>query len=597
MLSSSIENSDSYSEQLPSWDLSDLYPSIDSPVIQRDIEDITKRVKAFHDGYVGKIANLSPTALAKAIMAYEQLEESIGKLSSYAQLVYAADMITAKNSAFYQNTSETLNTISTDLLFFELELNHIDPQTMQQAIESSEELQHYAPWIRDIGAYRPHQLNEEVEQILHQKSVTGSQAWNRLFDETIASLKFPYREQQLSCAEILNKLSSNDAISRKLAAKSIGSVFEEHSKIFSFITNILAKDKSIDDNLRQFAQPISSRNVANLIEDEVVDALLHSVKSSYSNLSHRYYKLKAHWFNQTALDYWDRNAPLPQQEERTIPWEEAVEIVQHAYRQFSPELADIGQQFFDNAWIDVPPREGKDSGAFAHPTVPSAHPYLLLNYQGKIRDVMTLAHELGHGVHQCLSASQGALMADTPLTLAETASVFGEQLTFRALLDKESSPEQRKFMIANKVEDMLNTVVRQVAFCEFERQIHDERQQGEIPTERINEIWLSVQQDSLGPAIRFDREYQYYWAYIPHFIHSPFYVYSYAFGDCLVNALYAVYQEQPKGFEEKYLSMLKAGGSKRHKELLKPFGLSASNPDFWQKGLNIISDFIDELEG
>ena len=371
---------------------------------------------------------------------------------------------------------------------------------------------------------------------------------------------------------------------------------QKHGKLFALITNTLAKDKAIEDKWRNFLKPISSRNMQNFIEDEVVEALITSVKGQYSNLSHRYYRIKAGWMGQDKLDYWDRNAPLPNADDREIPWDEAVETVLTAYESFSPSLRELGELFFTRPWIHALPSEGKDSGAFAHPTVPDVHPYLLVNYKGKIRDVMTLAHELGHGVHQVLAAKQGALMADTPLTLAETASVFGEQLTFRKILEQESDAKKRAIIIAGKVEDMLNTVVRQVAFCEFERHVHDERQKGEVPIERLNNIWLQVQKESLGDAIRLDSPYEYYWSYIPHFIHSPFYVYAYAFGDCLVNSLYSVYLEGMEDFENKYFSMLEAGGTKHHKELLEPFGLDATDPLFWNKGLGMISSFIDELE-
>ncbi len=417
----------------------------------------------------------------------------------------------------------------------------------------------------------------------------------RLFDESVAALRFPLGDKELTSAEVLDLLSDSDEGRRHAAAKSIGQVFGDNIRTFSLITNTLAKDKETEDKWRHFELPISERNLSNQVEDGVVNALVEAVQKAYPRLSHRYYSLKARWLGSEKLNYWDRNAPIPGDDDRIIPWGEAVDLVLTSYRAFSPRLADIGQRFFDNAWIDAPVAPGKAPGAFAHPTVPSAHPYLLLNYQGKTRDVMTLAHELGHGVHQVLAGPQGALMSDTPLTLAETASVFGEQLTFRALLGSESTPPRRRVMLAGKVEDMLNTVVRQVAFCEFERRVHDERRSGELTPERLGDIWLSVQVDSLGPALHFEDEYRHFWAYIPHFIHSPFYVYAYAFGDCLVNALYAVYQEE-EDFESKYLAMLSAGGTLRHKELLAPFGLDASNPEFWSRGLDIISGFVDQLE-
>lgn len=581
---------------LPEWNLKDFYASINDPHINKDLENAAALSKTFAERYEAKVELLSANDLAAAIKEYEILSELLGKIGSYAQLVYAQNMALPDNTQFYQNISEKITEISTLTLFFGLELNKLDEAKLQNMLEENKELQHYAPWIRDTRAFRPYQLSDELEKLLHEKTVTGKQAWQRLFDETLAGLRFPFEGEMLSNAKIFDKLSSKDRETRKKAAKSIGSVFEENGKIFAMVTNVLAKDKSIEDNARNFPRPISARNVVNCIEDEVVDALIHSVKQNYPKLSHRYYSLKAKWLGLDKLEYWDRNAPLPDLDDRKIPWKEAQSIVLNAYQAFSPTMATIGRDFFEKNWIDATVHEGKDSGAFSHPTVPCVHPYILMNYQGKTRDIMTLAHELGHGVHQVLSAKQGALMADTPLTLAETASVFGEQLTFRGLLAAETDKKKRNAMIATKVEDMLNTVVRQVAFCEYERKVHDERKQGEIPLERLGEIWMEIQTESLGPVFHFDKEYRHYWMYIPHFIHSPFYVYAYAFGDCLVNSLYAVYEQQPKGFEEKYLTMLKAGGTLRHKELLQPFGLNASDPAFWQKGLDVIAGFIAQLE-
>jgi len=467
---------------------------------------------------------------------------------------------------------------------------------LDRRIADSAELGRYAPWLRDIRAMRPHQLSDEIEKLLHEKHVAGRSAWIRLFNETMADLRFPFRGRDLTATEIFDLMSDHDGTKRKDAAKCVGAVLGDNIRLFSLITNTIAKDKEIEDRWRKFARPVSARNLANFVEDEVVDALVAAVKDSYPRLSHRYYALKARWFGVETLDYWDRNAPPPDEDDRLVPWTEARDTVLDAYGAFSSDLAAIGRRFFDNAWIDAPARPGKSSGAFAHPTVPSAHPYLLLNYQGKMRDVMTLAHELGHGVHQVLAGPQGHLMSDTPLTLAETASVFGEMLTFQAMLKATTEPKARRAMLAAKIEDMLNTVVRQIAFYEFERRVHDLRRDGEISAETLGEIWLDIQRESLGPAIRFEPEYSHYWAYIPHFIHAPFYVYAYAFGDCLVNSLYARYQESQAGFADRYLDMLRAGGTLRHRELLAPFGLDAADPAFWSRGLAVIEGFIDELE-
>jgi oligoendopeptidase F len=580
---------------LPEWDLRDLYPGRDSQQLQADLTKAAEEAKAFRLRFQGKLAGLDGAALGNAVAAYEAIQEVLGRIMSYAQLVHAGDMTDPEIGRFYQTMQERVTDTSTELLFFTLELNRLDDAVLDEKLKVPA-LAHYRPWLRDLRAMRPHQLSDEVEQILHEKQIAGRNAWIRLFDETIAHLRFPVDGRELTCNEVLNLLSDRDGRLRQAAAKSLGKVFGANVRTFALITNTLAKDKEIEDKWRKFARPVSARNLANFVEDEVVDALAIAVTAAYPQLSHRYYRLKAKWFGADKLDYWDRNAPLPDDADRSIAWPEATRTVLGAYAAFSPDLAAIGRQFFERNWIDAPPRAGKAPGAFAHPTVPSAHPYLLLNYHGKTRDVMTLAHELGHGVHQVLAAPQGALMADTPLTLAETASVFGEMLTFQALLKQESDPRRRRVLLAGKVEDMLNTVVRQIAFHQFETRLHDERRQGELTATRIGEIWMEVQSESLGQALRFDDDYRVYWSYIPHFIHTPFYVYAYAFGDCLVNSLYAVYQGAESGFTAKYLDMLRAGGTKRHRELLAPFGLDASDPAFWAKGLSVISGFIDELE-
>ena len=580
---------------LPEWNLSDLYPGPDSPALTGDLARLAYDAAAFHQRYEGKLADLSGAALGAAVEAYEGMQELSGRILSYASLVHAGNLADPDIGRFYQTIQERTNTISTNLLFFTLELNRLDDAALE-AKEADPALARYRPWLRDIRAFRQHQLSDEVEKLLHEKYIAGSAAWTRLFDETIADLRFPIGGQELTEAEALDLLSDRDPEVRREAAASVGEVLGKNARTFALITNTLAKDKEIEDRWRGFARPISSRNLSNFVEDEVVDALIAAVRDSYPRLSHRYYRLKARWFGVEALPFWDRNAPLPEDDDRLIPWREAEETVLSAYGAFSPEMAAVGRRFFAAPWIDASARPGKASGAFAHPTVPGVHPYLLLNYQGRVRDVMTLAHELGHGVHQVLAGRQGYLMADTPLTLAETASVFGEMLTFRALLTGETDPRRRRIMLAGKVEDMLNTVVRQIAFATFEIRVHDERREAELTPDTLAEIWLEVQRESLGPALRLDGVYRHYWTYIPHFIHTPFYVYAYAFGDCLVNSLYAVYEDAHQGFAERYLEMLRAGGTMRHRELLAPFGLDAADPTFWSKGLSIIAGFIDELE-
>lgn len=586
---------------LPEWDLTHLYPAMDSPAFAADVERAAVEARRFAELYRGKLAALAAredasVALAEAVKTYEGLEDLVGKIMSYAGLVYSGDTTDPQRAKFYGDTQDKVTAISTELLFFGLELNRIDEALLAKAAAQAP-LNHWKPWLDDLAKDKPHQLEDRIEELFHEKSVTGHGAWNRLFDETIASLRFKVGGDDLTLELTLNRLQDADGAVRKEAAEVLGTVFRQHLRTFGLITNTLAKDKEISDRWRKFEDVADSRHLANRVEREVVDALVAAVREAYPRLSHRYYKLKARWFGQESLDYWDRNAPLPKVEQRTIPWTEARDTVLSAYGDFSADMAGIARRFFDESWIDAPARPGKAPGAFAHPTVPSAHPYVLLNYQGKPRDVMTLAHELGHGVHQVLAGPNGALMAPTPLTLAETASVFGEMLTFRKLLDETRDQKQRKAMLAAKVEDMINTVVRQIAFYSFERKVHEARRQGELTAENLCDLWLSVQSESLGPAIRLGPGYETFWAYIPHFIHSPFYVYAYAFGDCLVNSLYGVYQNSASGFQERYFALLSAGGTKHHSELLKPFGLDARDPAFWQIGLKMIEGLIVELEG
>ncbi len=585
------------SSDLPSWDLSDLYAAPDDPTLATALDGAEAAARGFQAAHSGKLAGHDGAALAAAIAEYERIREVLGRVMSYAGLVFSGDAQDAANGRFYQTMQERVTDIGSHMVFFTLELNLLDEALLERRMAESAALARFRPWLRDLRVFREHQLSDEMERLLHDREVAGASAWTRLFDETLALMKVPVDGQEVSVSAALNGLSDRDRAKREAAAKGVSEAFGSRLRLFTLITNTLAKDKEIDDKWRRYPRPGSFRNRANMVEDEVVDALVSAVRDAHPKLSHRYYAMKAKWLGLEKLQHWDRNAPLPADADALIAWPDAVARVRAAYAGFSPRLAELAAPFFEKPWIDAALRPGKASGAFAHPTVPSAHPYLLLNYHGRARDVMTLAHELGHGVHQRLAAEQGYLMSSTPLTLAETASVFGEMLTFRAMLDAEKHPAKRRLLLAGKVEDMLNTVVRQVAFYRFETLLHDERRRGELSSERIGEIWMQVQTESLGPAFEFTPDYASYWAYIPHFVHTPFYVYAYAFGDCLVNALYGVYREgSVPGFEEKYLAMLRAGGTLRHKELLAPFGLDASQPSFWNKGLEVISGFIDELE-
>jgi oligoendopeptidase F len=588
---------------LPEWSLADLYPGRESPQFVADLARAEQTAKIFADEYRGKLASLAAQdradpqshLLADAVRRYEAFDELTGKLGSYASLVYSGDTSDPARVKFYSDTQERLNAAWTQLLFFQLELNRLEDAAIAQ-LTARPPLDHYRPWLEDIRKDKPYELPDDIERLFHEKSVTSRAAFNRLFDETITSLRFKVGGAELALEPTLNLMQDSEEAVRKAAAAALAETLSHNLRTFAFITNVLAKDKEISDRWRGFKDVADSRHLANRVEPEVVDALAVAVQAAYPRLSHRYYQLKARWFGKDALDFWDRNAPLPSVPQRTFTWHDARDTVLGAYADFSPRMAGIAEQFFAHNWIDAPVRPGKAPGAFAHPTVPSVHPYVLLNYQGKPRDVMTLAHELGHGVHQVLAAPNGALMASTPLTLAETASVFGEMLTFRALLAKAASVPERRAMLAAKVEDMINTVVRQTAFYLFERKVHIERRNGELTREKICELWMSVQSESLGPAIRLGPGYETFWAYIQHFIHSPFYVYAYAFGDCLVNSLYGVYQRASDGFAERYLAMLAAGGSKHYSELLAPFGLNARDPAFWQIGLGMVEELIGELE-
>jgi oligoendopeptidase F len=585
---------------LPEWNLADLYPSTESSELKADLKKADELAIEFETRWKGNLAAEAAKPkggeFAISIREFEALEELIGKIVSFAGLVYAGDTSDPKRAKLYGDIQQKMTDASTHLIFYSLELNRIDDAIIEKAMAENQAIAHYRPWLVDLRKDKPYQLDDKIEQLFHEKSITGRGAWNRLFDETMTALRFEVNGEELPLEPTLNLLQDADASLRKAGFEALAKTFKENLRVFTLITNTLAKDKEISDRWRGFEDIADSRHLANRVEREVVDALSEAVQAAYPRLSHRYYALKAKWLGLDYLNNWDRNAPLPETPQAIVSWTDARETVLSAYNGFAPEMAEIARAFFDRNWIDAPTRPGKSPGAFAHPTVPSVHPYVLLNYMGKPRDVMTLAHELGHGVHQVLAGDQGALMASTPLTLAETASVFGEMLTFRSLLEKTRDKRERKAMLAQKAEDMINTVVRQIAFYQFERRVHAERNNGELTSDRIGEIWLDVQKESLGPAVHFGAGYETFWTYIPHFIHSPFYVYAYAFGDCLVNSLYAVYQNAEAGFQEKYFDMLRAGGTKHHSELLAPFGLDATDPAFWQKGLSVIEGIIDELE-
>lgn len=582
--------------QLPEWDLSDLYPAPDAPELTRDLEAVEAACSAFARDYDGKLVALGPDKMLECIERYQDIDVLAGRIMSYAGLRYYQNTTDAARAKLMGDMQDRITTATTKLVFFSLEFNRIPDARYAEIFAAPNGPARYKPVFDRMRAMRPYQLSNELERFLHDNSVVGAAAWNRLFDETTAGLTFNVDGEELGIEATLNLLTDHDRARREAGAKALAAVFGKNIKLFARIHNTLAKEKSIEDKWRKMPTPQTARHLSNHVEPEVVEALRNAVTAAYPRLSHRYYRLKARWLGLDKLQVWDRNAPLPTETPRLIAWPEAEATVLDAYAGFSPKLAELAQPFFERGWIDAGVKPGKAPGAFAHPTVTTVHPYVLLNYLGKPRDVMTLAHELGHGVHQRLAAGQGELLASTPLTLAETASVFGEMLTFRALLAKTTDKAQRKALLAGKVEDMINTVVRQIAFYDFECKLHAARAKGELTPEDINDLWMSIQAESLGDAFEFMPGYETFWTYIPHFVHSPFYVYAYAFGDGLVNALYAAYEDGLPDFQAKYFAMLSAGGAQHHKELLAPFGLDASDPAFWDKGLAMIEGFIDELE-
>ena len=581
--------------QLPDWNLNDLYTSTDAKELVSDLSWLKKECDEFANEYQGKLKFLSADQMLQCIIRNEKISSISGRIISYAGLRYYQNTTNADRAKFLSDMQEKITVYTTKLVFFSLEINSLEDAFLEGLLNENEELLRYKPVFEKIRALKPYQLSDEVEKFLHDLGIVGD-AWEKLFDETIAGLEFNIGGEKLNIEATLNFLTDQNRENRQNATYELARVFSKNIKIFTRVHNTQAKEKEIIDRWRGMPTAQMGRHLANQVEPEVVEALRNAVVKAYPKISHRYYELKRKWLGLEIMQVWDRNAPLPMESDRLVTWDQAETIVTGAYANFDSRMSDLISPFFSKGWIDAGVKPGKAPGAFAHPTVTNVHPYIMLNYLGKPRDVMTLAHELGHGVHQVLASSQGQMLSSTPLTLAETASVFGEMLTFQQMLDHASDKNERKVLLANKVEDMINTVVRQIAFYDFECKLHDARKGGELTPSDINSLWMSVQSESLGPAFEFVDGYETFWSYIPHFVHSPFYVYAYAFGDGLVNALYATYKDNPTGFEDKYFNMLSAGGSKHHKELLKPFGLDASDPEFWSKGLSMISEMIDELE-
>ena len=588
-------------DSCPTWDLTDLYDGIADGAIAADIAACRQEAEQLEAAWQGRLADADGAALAGLIADYERILEMLGKAQSHAQLLFAARTTDSQIARHHQSIREASADIGARLLFIELELAALDDAHVTQLLDTPA-LAVWQPWLRRVRAWAPHQLAPDMERMLAERAPSGRGAWVRLFDETAAALRFPFGGADVTEAEILNALSSPNGDERRAAGESLSTTLKDNERLLSLVLNTIAKDKEVEDRWRGFARPVDSRNLDNDVDDDTVDALVGAVDSRNADLAHRYYRLKAGWMGGETINWWDRNAPLPGGDERQFSWDEARQLVLDSFAGFDQQMAEQAEPFFSRNWIDAEPRAGKSSGAFSHPVTPSAHPYILMNFSGKSRDVMTLAHEMGHGIHQRLAADRGYLMSDTPLTLAETASVFAEMLAFRRLVDSADDPAIRRRLLAGKVEDMLNTVVRQIAFHNFETRFHDARRNAELTAEEISDIWMETQRAALGPSVVTGDDYRPIWGYIPHFVHTPFYVYAYAFGDCLVNALWQSYQLEQAGgqaadFVTGYRNLLQAGGTERYDVALQRFDLDPRDPAFWSLGLDMISGMIDELEG
>ena len=581
---------------LPEWNLDDLYPGTDSKELKRDFEWLEKACADFSASYQGKIVSLDSDQLFECIQAREKIDSIAARIKAFADLGFSLDSSDPARGKFSGDCNERITGLVSPLVFFEVEFNRIPEADYEAMLEAEPGLRRYRQALDGCRKLRPHQLSPELERYISERAVVGRSAWTRLFDETISSMRFRVGDASLNIQQALDRMNSPARAAREESTKAFSKEFAERLPLFALITNTLAKDKEIDDGWRKYETPQSARHLSNEVEPEVVDAMTKAVADAYPAVSHRYYCLKAKWLGLDKLEIWDRNAPLPDSDERRIPWKTAKSIVLDSFDSFSPRMAGTASDFFENGWIDAGVKDGKSPGGFCHPTAAAVHPYILVNYQGQPRDVMVLAHELGHGVHQVLSAEQGEWLSQTPLTLAETASVFGEMLTFRSLLEQVKTPIERRSLLAGKVEDMINTVVRQVAFHIFESRLHERRRKGELTKDEINSIWIETQRECLGSAFNFMDGYEVFWAYIPHFVFAPFYVYSYAFGSGLAQALFAGSQCSPEGFADRYLELLNAGGSRPYREMLNPFGIDVADPKFWDAGLTTVSDLIDKLE-
>ena len=586
--------------RLPSWNLTDLYAGPDDPALSRDVQDALEGARGFETRYRGRIAKgwLSAAELAEAVAGLEVLSERIRKVLSYASLLFAADTGDPRRGALYQSTREQATAVREHLTFFDLEWCALS-DGRAAAYLGSPELARYRHYLNVERRMAPHRLSEPEELILDVKANTGVHAFERLFDEVVSRTEFVvatgHRHETLNEQEVLARLHAPDRAARKAAARGLSHGLEAQGRLLTYLFNVVVADQATTDRLRKFPTPMASRNLANEIDQAAVDALMEAVEAGYG-LVRRYYRLKRRLLGVGALYDYDRYAPIAARE-RAASWPEAREIVLSAFGAFSPRMGEIAALFFENHWIDAALRPGKRGGAFSHSAVPSVHPYVLVNYTGTPRDVMTVAHELGHGVHQYLSRGRGALQADPPLTMAETASVFGEMLVFHALQTAETDHERSLALVCGKIEDSCSTVFRQVVLTRFEQTLHDaRRKEGELTAEQIGELWMAANRAMFGDSVTLTGDYTRWWSYIPHFIHSPFYCYAYAFGALLVFALYRRYLDEGRAFVPKYLDLLAAGGSDAPERLLAKLGVDITERGFWNGGIEVLKDWVDEAE-
>ena len=576
------------------WNLGDLYAGMDDPQLNADMDACDADAKALNADYRGRVADLSAAELAGLITRYEALYERMGKVGSFASLHWTQNTEDPARGALLQRVTERGSRLSQEVVFLELELAAAPDETASAWL-ADPALAHWRHWLEMVRVFKPHLLSEPEEKLLTEKSVTGAAAWGRFFDEVHGAARYDLDSQALTGDQVLSKLYQQDRDLRRRAAAAVTAGLKAMQRTNTYIFNTLLADKASDDRLRKYPSWISARNLGNQVDDRTVEALVDAVTGRY-DIVVRYYRLKRRLLGLDELFDYDRYAPLPAAD-RFYSWQQAQQIVLDAYGRFHPRMAEVAGWFFDGRWIDAPSRPGKMGGAFSSSTVPSVHPYILLNYEAKPRDVMTLAHELGHGVHQKLSGVQGVLQADTPLTTAETASVFGEMLVFQDLLARESDPATRLGMLTGKIEDSFATAFRQISMNRFEHAMHTARRtEGELTTERFGELWLATQRPMFGDSVTLTDDYGLWWSYVPHFLSAPGYVYAYAFGELLVLALYARYQQDGAGFPERYIAMLTAGGSQWPHEIVKPLGVDLTDPGFWGNGLDILEGMVAEAE-